>query len=308
MKYAELLKKYIKNSRYTLDEISRLLLEKGLSASREHLSRLQNGKVPPATDEINRAISDITGGDPDTLIWYAYVDRAPEGFKDILYAVGDEIIPIGKKVNDKFPGFLEGKYYRSYLEQQPEYLEFQEALKRGLVNASKGPGGFSFTLEGKAAENFNRKIQEEYVKETESLYSSEDFVNIKETLKVPVLGNIAAGAPIFAEEHILDYSNIINPSNYKEGDLFMLIVKGDSMNGSRIYEGDKVLVKVQPEVENGQIAVVNVNGDDATLKKVKKYEDGSVWLVSTNEKYAPIPLHSDRARIIGKVIQVVFEP
>jgi repressor LexA len=135
-----------------------------------------------------------------------------------------------------------------------------------------------------------------------------DLHKIDSVLSVPVLGYIAAGLPIFAEEHIETYMDIPNPGHYKHGDLFILRVKGDSMTGSRIYPGDRVVVKIQPEVENGEIAVVNVNGDEATLKKVKKYDDGSIWLISTNENYAPIPLNHKKARIVGKVIQVIFEP
>jgi SOS-response transcriptional repressor LexA len=135
-------------------------------------------------------------------------------------------------------------------------------------------------------------------------YTKEDIEPAGRSVKIPILGYIAAGQPIFADEHIVDYEEM--PGEYDEQH-FMLIVKGDSMQGSRIYPGDKVLVKLQPEVENGEIAVVNVNGDDATLKKVKKYEDGSVWLISTNEKYAPIPFQRS-SRIIGKVVRVIFEP
>ncbi|MCM3599356.1 helix-turn-helix domain-containing protein [Robertmurraya korlensis] len=136
------------------------------------------------------------------------------------------------------------------------------------------------------------------------LYNVNELQPVVETAYVPILGYIAAGQPIMVQEQIVGYE--LMPGVYGDG-YFLLEVKGDSMIGSRIFPGDKVLVKSQPEVENGEIAVVNVNGDDATLKKVKKYDDGSVWLVSTNEKYAPIALNKD-SRIIGKVIRVIFEP
>lgn len=139
-------------------------------------------------------------------------------------------------------------------------------------------------------------------------YTKNDFQLNSPLIRVPVLGYIAAGQPILAEEHIDNYEYIPNLEKYNDCDFFILNVKGDSMEGSRIYSGDQVLVKIQPEVENGEIAVVNVNGEEATLKKVKKYEDGSIWLISTNEKYAPIPLNDDNARIVGKVIRVMFEP
>jgi SOS regulatory protein LexA len=125
-------------------------------------------------------------------------------------------------------------------------------------------------------------------------------------IRVPVLGRIAAGQPILAHDNVLQYDVIPNPG-YKEGELFFLIVKGDSMIGARIYEGDKVLVRVQQEVEDGQIAVVNVDGDSATLKRVKRI-DGKYLLLADNPKYEPILINSEKARVCGKVIQVVFDP
>jgi SOS regulatory protein LexA len=127
-------------------------------------------------------------------------------------------------------------------------------------------------------------------------------------LNVPVMGYIAAGNPIFADEHIEEWTEVPNMWNLKGKDVFILKVKGDSMIGSRIYEGDKVVVKIQQEVENGEIAVVNVNGEEATLKRVKKTENGQVILFPDNPRYDPLFITNENARIIGKVIQVMFEP
>jgi SOS regulatory protein LexA len=127
-------------------------------------------------------------------------------------------------------------------------------------------------------------------------------------IRVPVIGQITAGLPILAQEHIEEWTDIPNMWHLKEGEVFVLRVKGDSMIGSRIYEGDRVIVKVQPYVENGEVAVVNVNGDDATLKRVKRTDDGQIILFPDNPKYDPILLNHEKARIIGKVVQVMFEP
>jgi SOS regulatory protein LexA len=126
-------------------------------------------------------------------------------------------------------------------------------------------------------------------------------------IKVPLLGYIAAGQPILADDHIEEWTEIPNLWNLKYGEVFVLRVKGDSMIGSRIFEGDKVVVKIQREVENGEIAVVNVNGDEATLKRVKKI-DGQVILFPDNPRYEPTFIKNENARIVGKVIQVMFEP
>lgn len=139
-----------------------------------------------------------------------------------------------------------------------------------------------------------------------SLLQDAGAQSINQFVRVPLLGNIAAGQPIFAQDHIIQYDVMPNPG-YGEGELFSLIVQGDSMTGSRIYAGDKVLVKVQHEVEDGEIAVVNVDGDHATLKRVKRI-DGKYLLLADNPKYEPILVDSESARVCGKVIQVIFDP
>lgn len=126
-------------------------------------------------------------------------------------------------------------------------------------------------------------------------------------IRVPLLGNIAAGLPIFASENIIEWEYVPDTFGAVEGEVFSLIVKGDSMTGSRIYEGDKVVVRIQPEVADGEIAVINVDGESATLKRVKHVE-GKVLLLSDNPKYSPILVNSENARICGKVIQVLFDP
>jgi transcriptional regulator with XRE-family HTH domain len=82
--YAELLKEYIEQSGYKLEAISRKLHEKGLSASLQYLSRLQNGKASPASDELNRALCEITGGNVEELLLAAHIERAPAEIKPML--------------------------------------------------------------------------------------------------------------------------------------------------------------------------------------------------------------------------------
>ena len=156
-----------------------------------------------------------------------------------------------------------------------------------------------------------KKIADLYEVPLDYLASNDDLAIIDHQsmsiLHVPILGTVAAGKPVLAEEHIIDWMEIPNMWNLKNGEVFVLEVKGDSMNGSRIYAGDKVIVKVQPDVESGEIAVVNVNGRDATLKRVKKI-DGKVILIPDNPRYDPVVVQHEEARIIGKVVQVMFEP
>lgn len=129
-------------------------------------------------------------------------------------------------------------------------------------------------------------------------------------ITVPVLGKIPAGEPIDGEENIIEYKKIPDEGGkYKAGDVFLLNVEGDSMEGkSGIRDGYRVLVQKQSDVNSGEIAVVNVNGHDATLKRVKKTEQGQVFLYPDNPKYDPILITDGNARICGKVVQVIFEP
>jgi repressor LexA len=123
---------------------------------------------------------------------------------------------------------------------------------------------------------------------------------------LPVLGKIPAGIPIEASENIIDYVYV--PENeIKNGSYFYLQVQGDSMINSGIKNGYRVLVKRQPDVENGEIAVVRVNSHDATLKRVRKV-DGQVILYPDNPEYDPIFIKEEGAEFIGKVVKVEFDP
>ncbi|NHM28897.1 helix-turn-helix domain-containing protein [Desulfofundulus sp. TPOSR] len=126
------------------------------------------------------------------------------------------------------------------------------------------------------------------------------------TVSIPILGVIRAGEPIYADENIIDWVEV-PAEEVKNGEYFYLRVKGDSMIGSRIYPGDIVLVRRQETVDNGQIAVVLVNDEEATLKRVKFLEE-AVILYPDNPKYQPQIYRIDEVRILGRVIKVEFEP
>lgn len=126
---------------------------------------------------------------------------------------------------------------------------------------------------------------------------STDCANLR---LLPVLGVVRAGAPLFAEENIIGYEPA-NADEIKNGDFFYLRVTGDSMTGSRIQEGDLVLVKKQNYIETGQIAVVLVNAEEATLKRVYA-QDGQYILQADNPKYPPVAVAASDMVIIGRVI------
>jgi len=96
---------------------------------------------------------------------------------------------------------------------------------------------------------------------------------------IPVLGEVAAGIPIETLENILDYEEISKEMAAK-GDHFGLRLRGDSM-APRMCEGDVVIVRKQADADTGDIAVVLVNGDSATVKNIRR-EPGGIWLIPNN--------------------------
>lgn len=130
--------------------------------------------------------------------------------------------------------------------------------------------------------------------------------NSSSQIKVPVLGTVRAGLPMEAVENILDYEEI-SEDMARQGDYFALQIKGDSME-PRIKEGDVVIVRKQPDVESGEVAIVLVNGDEATIKKVQKF-NGGINLVPSNpayevKTYSNDDIESLPVSIIGKVVEL----
>ncbi|MDE7438951.1 MAG: helix-turn-helix domain-containing protein [Clostridia bacterium] len=125
-------------------------------------------------------------------------------------------------------------------------------------------------------------------------------------VKIPVYGEIAAGIPIEAIEDIIDFEEI-TPELAASGEFLALSIKGDSM-APRIQNGDVVIIRRQETVENGDIAAVMVNGDSATLKRVKLDNNG-IWLLPLNPAFDPIfytkkECADKPVRILGKMIEL----
>lgn len=123
---------------------------------------------------------------------------------------------------------------------------------------------------------------------------------------VKVLGNVAAGIPIDAIEDVIDMEQL-GPEYDAASEYVGLVIKGDSMEPV-MSEGDVVIVRIQPDVDTGDTAVVFVNGDQATCKKIKKTPEG-VMLLSTNPAYEPMyytnaEIEALPLRIFGRVVEL----
>ncbi len=122
----------------------------------------------------------------------------------------------------------------------------------------------------------------------------------QEPAYVPLVGRIAAGGPILAEQSIEDIFPLPRQI-VGEGNLFLLKVVGDSMINAAIADGDWVVVRQQPVAENGDIVAAMIDGE-ATVKTFKRSTD-HIWLMPHNPAYTPI--QGDEAEILGKVVAVL---
>lgn len=131
-------------------------------------------------------------------------------------------------------------------------------------------------------------------------------IPVGDIVRIPVLGYITCGEPILADENVTEYREVFT-NDLPKGNLFFLQAKGDSME-PKIPDGSYVMLRKQPDVENGEIAAVVVNKNtEATLKRVRKLDD-TILLEALNEKYAPYIVNENNpARIIGKAIKVEYK-
>lgn len=135
----------------------------------------------------------------------------------------------------------------------------------------------------------------------------EDKDDVSNGIKIPILGTVIAGIPVTAVEDIIGYEEI-SEKMARCGDYFALEIKGDSME-PKMSKGDIVIVKQQNTVENGQIAIVLVNGDEATVKKVR-FRDNGIELIAFNSYvyephfYSAKEIEELPVKIIGRVVEL----
>ena len=138
-------------------------------------------------------------------------------------------------------------------------------------------------------------------RENSSFYNNIDAIKPIRTKKIPILGKIACGEPIYAEE---EYEGFTSADADLDAD-FCLRACGDSMIGARIHDGDIVFIRAQDSVDNGQIAAVIIN-DEATLKRVYYFpEESKLVLSPENPSFAPLVYVGEELnsiKIIGKAV------
>lgn len=133
-----------------------------------------------------------------------------------------------------------------------------------------------------------------------------EHIDLETFHRIPILGRISAGLPLYAEQHIEGYT--VTDLN-GQAEYFALVVHGDSMNALGINDGYRIIVRRQDTVENGEVAVVMVGDEDATVKRF--YATGSTVTLmpqSTNPEHQPqiYDTSKTKIRVIGRVVKVEF--
>lgn len=158
----------------------------------------------------------------------------------------------------------------------------------------------SIDVLNRIADYFNVSVDYLLGRETNDIYASIGAMPVKK-IKLPVLGNVACGEPIYANEELDGYVYI----NEDIGADFCLHAQGDSMVNARIFDGDTLFVKKQDMVDDGEIAVVLIE-DEATVKRVYyDRENNTITLMPENPAYKPMRYNGEELnniRILGKVI------
>lgn len=174
-----------------------------------------------------------------------------------------------------------------------------------LIKLSRYFGVSIDYLTGESEYRSNEEMFQHFDNITDIPALQSEVFRLERGMKIPVLGNVAAGTPIFAEENHIG-SEEISEELASTGEFFGLRIKGDSMS-PRISDGDIVIVRQQDDAESGDIVIVLINGDSATCKKLMKYTDG-ISLLSFNPAYEPMTftnkeIEDKPVRIIGKVVE-----
>lgn len=185
----------------------------------------------------------------------------------------------------------------------------REELGMSQDELAKKVGYSSRSSINKIEKEINDVPQSKILEFAKILGTTVDYLlNIEEQpTRIPVLGTVKAGIPITAIQEILDYEEI-SSEMARCGEYFALRIKGDSME-PRMHEGDVVIVKQQSTVDSGQIAIVLVNGDEATVKKVRFRNNGIELIAFNSYAYEPHFYSAEDIQrlpveIIGRVVEL----
>jgi len=330
MSYAKLLQGYIRQSGKTLDQIAAECGERGISIHPTYISKLRLGHRPPPSADITRALAEVVGGDAERLLAEAGAARISGEQKETLVNVVKNRVAIDYLLDRLGSG---RRLYPVVQEKLRELLHEKDS-PFGACAARIDWTDRSSLGEFLASPELDRGLQKQLLERLEAIANSPEVLFEKwkasalesgrdvgallerdggleiypvgQPVKIPIIGTVTAGPNGTAYE---DYEGEewSDEKDVKGGGYFYLRVKGDSMTGDGILPNDLALVRETPEVGYGDIAVVVVDGEEGTLKRVYRMDD-SIMLQSSNPAYPPRVFHGSemaKVRIVGKVKQTI---
>jgi transcriptional regulator with XRE-family HTH domain len=304
MNYSELLSEYIKDSGLSLGEIAkRMTEEKNMKIDRSYISMLKNGKTKnPASEEINRALAEVTGGDPDRLIMAAYIERAPKEVQAYIQNYAEHI--------DSYTKMVAALFANSELKEDEYVKEVEriyESLKQMPIEQRFDFIMHRFNSAAIADNSFLRTIGEVTGVDKERIDNTLDTIREKPLNRIEVWDMVR-------DKRDIEW---VPATKIHDGSYVYVIAGDESMSGANIHKGSKVLVKLiheedDPEhdtVESGKIYLVGLNEEDVGFRRVFKEEGQPILLQAENPKFPPIMIHNDSDfDVFGKVVSVEFNP
>ncbi|PID02463.1 hypothetical protein CSV67_09175 [Sporosarcina sp. P2] len=312
--YHDFLKENISKSKLTLSDISEQLINMGFSTKKEYLSKLQNGKIPPARDDLNTALAHILGINESDLISSAHFSKSPQEFKNIVSEYNHLEKALMKSIKQLFLTFpvesllsqedIKHLTFDNYTIQEPDIFlsEIQEKMnileKWSLYQSAIKK--FEFTLDMTDSITKNLTIS---LTELEKISSKQ----IRQT--IPFYRKMYRDYYTNFEDFIRD-EEIDSRGSYQEFvesvDLFYLEALDEGMDIEGISAGDKLLIAKQTNLAKTDIVLLTIDDQPAIPRRVQIIE-GSYLINAVNPLFQAIVCQKDRVSILGKIISVQKE-
>ncbi|TMN21921.1 S24 family peptidase [Lentibacillus cibarius] len=301
-KYHAVLKEYFENSGLSLTEIGNKLKEKGVQADISYLSRLKNNRTPPASEEINNAISEITGNNADYLNFIAGYERSPR--------IIQQYIENANKIEEDLNFLIEISLMDddSFLLGDNEITEFFKS--RGITDgSSKEYVDFSVNElelhEKSTLVNLLRK-KSSIIKHTgEPKFTHSNFFSIEKLLKddkIPLFNDIY-GHGSYQSEDFLGYINAEDFTLSNPSEFISVVIQDDSLGAYNIKKNSKAVIYLTNEFNQEDIFLVSYLNNPARLRKIQT-QDNLLLLRPLNSEMKIEVVERENAFIIGRLNEI----